>query len=531
MNSRLDQVVIDQIASTQSKVRTIDEISFVAMLAFAYTLILHKLLGMDAFWDTANYHIFLGWAALTGQSYDFGGAAQYHTYLNPLMDVVNYLAFMSNSYIGALLHSLMFCVAMVTLYLISSRIFNTGNAISRINYSAPALVIGATGGMTVSLFGSMTNEHFNAMFVLASLYMAVRYMRSDSYKALAFSGVLIGAAVGLKLSAAPYAVALVVALLVTEKPNVKTILVLGFSSLAGVLVTDGPFMMMRWSETGNPIFPFANDIFKSPYYPAIWQTFVPFDPAKMGAYLKLPVTWLSSGEMSEANTIRDGHMLLAYIGLFLYIGGSIVNKIKPRREELFIGIFFVVAWIVWIYVFRLYRYLVVLEMLTGLILMMGLSKVSVRIPSALKIGAVMALVGAFLISTTVYPNWGRRGWDNHFAEAEIFSALPQDHDIKVLFSDWRLAYMAPELKKAGIPFANLWSQSWYDGIRIVSPIDKNSMDIVRSPDYWFLTYQNEDIRESSPYLKDLFGNDEMECREMKTNMIWSPKACHFVSNL
>ncbi|QQR52796.1 hypothetical protein IPG36_01590 [bacterium] len=44
----------------------------------------------------------------------------------------------------------------------------------RVVWAGVAVAIGATGAMTVSLFGTWTNEHLTALPILVALYMVVR---------------------------------------------------------------------------------------------------------------------------------------------------------------------------------------------------------------------------------------------------------------------------------------------------------------------------------------------------------------------
>ncbi|QQR52795.1 hypothetical protein IPG36_01585 [bacterium] len=74
-------------------------------VGLVYAVILHLILGMDGLWDTANYHVYIGWAAWQGLGYGAGAVAQYHTYLNPVLDMVNSATWSLHPAVGATVHA------------------------------------------------------------------------------------------------------------------------------------------------------------------------------------------------------------------------------------------------------------------------------------------------------------------------------------------------------------------------------------------------------------------------------------------
>ena len=495
---------------------------------FIFSAFLHVKLGMDSFWDTLNYHVFLGWSFVIFQYGEFGAAAQYHSYLNPLIDGINYFSFYTSPYIGAAVHSLFYLLLAYILFKLIIEIIDEDVKLPLL--SAVGCIVGITGAMTISLFGSWTNENIVAVPVLTGLYALLRGIKHEDFILLFSSGIFFGVAAGLKLTATHYVVGAFFACLIFF-PRIKLVLALIIGLGTVFLLVDGYFMYLRWEFTGNPIFPLANNIFKSPYYPEIWKSFSRFEPSKTLYYLSLPIVWLSSGDFSEVSTVRDPRLLLAYLGVFLILINCFIYR-KIDRQKLALSIFFISSFFAWILVFRVYRYLVVLEALSGALFVVGLSCIFNRFFDKLPLLiAVMAL--PLLWHITYYPDWGRRSWSKDFAASNILNHAHIGNKSIIFFADQRVSYLAPELHRAGINFANLYSQHWWDGRRGMDPIDSDhSVDPIRLnisefENIYFLQYSKIDPRNRSKYLTKIFSNHYYKCVEIKTNILWSPYLCQF----
>lgn len=490
--------------------------------AFLYATFLHWKLGMDGFWDSANYHFYIGWAAFQLPLYKYGAAAAYQSYLNPIIDILNYFSFSVHPFLGALVHALALAVAAVML----SKIYlwdNPRNFFSIISLIV-VLAIGLSSAMTVSLFGSLTNEHIAALPILGALYLLVRNVELNSIKVFCYIGLLTGVALGLKLTVAHYAVGIICAVVLGTKVNLKILVVVLLSAGVGFILIDGIFMYARWVTVDNPIFPFANNIFQSSYYPKIWKSFNSFEPNRFYYYFSLPFIWLHSGDFSESPIVRDGRILTAYIGIGFLLLKFFVKGVIRKKDAMLIA-FFLSSWITWICVFRIYRYLVVLEMISSVIFVIGVNGI---LEKHKKFQVVIFItVGVFMAYVTVYPDWGRREWSNIFYKSDINELLSKNEQKVIFFADERLSYLAPELKRSDTTFKNIFSQSWWDGDRNGNPLDTRSFLLSAETRTYFLQYLVLDPRFQSPYLKKIFPDDIYVCALVTTNLIWNPHLCVF----
>lgn len=493
-------------------------------VGLVYALVLHLALGMDALWDTANYHMYIGWAAWRGLGYTAGAVAQYHTYLNPVLDMVNYGLFSWHTLAGAAWQALVLAGVMALVYRLAQAVMPAGLKGRRAELvAAGAVALGATGAMTVSLFGSWTNEHQIALLMLGTLYLVVMPGRSG-WRRYAVAGILAGVALGLKLTALPYVLGLLVAALVMNWGRVKWRwwICLAVGIVLGFGLTDGLFMIWRWQATGNPLYPFAGGLFGG--QAAAWQPATPFDWRQVGSYIVLPVTWLYRGDTSEAGPLRDPRMLLIYAGLAG--AGWVAWRRRLRRVELAVVMFAGTSWLWWLLGFRIYRYLVTLELLVGVVVLIGLGPWLTKWPERkLLAGALVAVVSLGLL--TVYPDWGRRPWQATFEKSNIAEVVKEQGGGMVLYAGPHLTYLSRELAAAGIPYTNALAQGWWDGERADNPVDVHEVAVAPPAKVLFIQSKKTDIRDYSPYLKSLYPDQFYYCLQASSNMKWQPLVCAF----
>ena len=114
--------------------------------------------------------------------------------------------------------------------------------------------------------GSLFVENFWAAMIAGAVLALIRYDEKGDPNELRTAGVLFGAALAAKLIAAVFLApaALVAAWKALKR---KQLPVLATASLLLVVFAAGPYAY-AWVKAGNPVFPFANAVFHSPYYPS-----------------------------------------------------------------------------------------------------------------------------------------------------------------------------------------------------------------------------------------------------------------------
>jgi hypothetical protein len=394
--------------------------------------------GQDANWDLQNYHYYNAWAWWNGRIFDRDiAAAQLQTFHNPLLDMP-FFAMVQGDWPPRLIAFVLAIPTGVAAFFYAKLLpylFFDVDARERKLAIACAFAIGVTGAMGIATLGTTMNEWPLVALVMAALWLIVRALARSGgttipTRTLLLAGLLVGAAAGAKLTAATFAVALCVALLVrfpldrsTLRERVRQAWWFGIGVVAGVAVTFGPWAMELWRHFDSPLFPYFNNWLKSPWW---WQVPVlgrVYGPHNLVEWLLFPFNLLGPGERFVTEVpYRDGRFptawALALAGLVAWISYRASKRpmpVIPARVSAswrITATFMVVAFIVWTAQHSILRYIVVLEMLTGAVIVSMLQRL---LRPGYAAGVALAIAIA-LIATTRFGDWwhidfGKRWFD------------------------------------------------------------------------------------------------------------------------
>ncbi len=500
-------------------------------LIFTYALYLHRVLGMDGFFDTENYHYYLGWMGANFRAYDDGALAQYHTFLNPIADIVNYTLFELHPYIGALYHAAILagCGVLVLRILLTV----SGDLRSPF-YDAIALpgavIMGLTATMTVTQFGSWGNEHITALFLLASIYCLLLFYTTDQARHLILAGVFCGIAAALKLTSLPSVLVICLTIALVGRKRFKLVLLAAAATLGAFLILDAPYMVARAMQTGNPIFPVANGIFASELIVEEQPSFNALALEKLWIYLTLPWQWLTVATFSENANTRDGRILLAFIGIGFTAAAMVRNrKPEPRDPFLLLIFMFLATWICWLLIARIWRYLIVWEMLTGVLFFVGFWRLFGD-GKRLVTGAVIAAAATLLFTTTTYPDWGRRAWTSEFVHSNIPDLeLAESGVTHAYLMERQLSILSEYIAQDGVRLLAAQAHPDFIGDRQYSPLDPVHFGDPIAGDPVFVTRAKTDVRALIPSLAEHYPYSEYEfvCAESTDTLRLNPFICRF----
>lgn len=378
--------------------------------------------GQDAAWDLKNYHLYNPWAFLHGRLGLDVAAASLQGFFNPLIDVPYFwlgtgplsdhprllAAWQGLSY-GALVYVLVRIA--LRLERASARPFGW--------QACAAVVLGATGTMTLTQAGTSTNEVPLALLVLAGFLVALRVVTDATRRPVsdvALAGLLCGFAAGLKPTAIVYAPALVTAIVVAmgfRRQAWRLALAFTLASVVAFAVSYGPWGWAMWSLTGNPIFPMFNQVFHSPWMPATSGTDQQFMPRSVLQALFYPFWWLHKNRTQGGNTFADPRYAIAMVALLAALAGQILGRrsAAPARPQVRLLFTFVtVAYAAWLALYSILRYAVPIEALTGLVVLcaaQGAAGMASRWSWSHKLPAIaMATFAVVAAATTRYTDWG-----------------------------------------------------------------------------------------------------------------------------
>ena len=212
---------------------------------------------------------------------------------------------------------------------------------SRVWVSPPTafltIALFVSGSMVQLVTGSMLVENFIAAMALGSAAALWRFHEEPSARRLLLCSFLIGTGIGWKIGAVAIAVVLLPYLITTARRKWRR---LGARPALTALAGLGLFLLpaslpyvKAYAQSGNPIFPFANTTFHSPY----------IDVDLVDVRYREPLTWRTPAELTF-QTHRfyegdDGSFGFQYLFLLpLLVATFFAMKSMQERSALVIGL-------------------------------------------------------------------------------------------------------------------------------------------------------------------------------------------------
>jgi hypothetical protein len=405
--------------------------------------------GQDANWDLQNYHLYNPWAWINGRyGYDLA-PAQVQTFHNPLLDLPLHamVAAQWPPRVIAVALALPAGIAGYLLALVCSELFDTLDANRRRVAISAALAIGLTGVAGFATVGTTMNEWPGAALGLAALLVLLRAVKREDrgWRSMLVAGLCAGLACGLKLTAATSVVALGVALVVRGPWRISTrqAVVFGAASLGAFAIAAAPWMALMQSLYESPLFPYFNELFRSPLYLPESIRDQRFGPKTLVQVVRLPFDLYAprAGYVAEI-AHRDARFpllaLLAVVALALRTRPAAVAPADPRalRAWRLVAIYGAAFFVLWAALYSIYRYLLPLEVLSGALIV----ALVLRVVPPRAAPAALIVITAALIATTRYPNWGHI----RFGPAFLDVRLPpvEGNALVLLTADAPLAHLA-----------------------------------------------------------------------------------------
>jgi len=366
-------------------------------------------LRQDGSWDLLNYHYYNAWAFVQGRHGLDWAPAQLQSFYSPFLDLPFYA--MVRAGLPPMLIAFALAVPTGIGWYCFARMAEHLFPAERMAALA-AVAVGVTAPMSVSLIGTTMNDWYVAAFVIAALWLVVR--APPSMRTLAAAGALVGLGAGLKLTGIVYGCGLVAAAATVGddwRTRARHVLVTGFAAAFAFAVAAGPWMYVLYERFGNPLFPYYNDIFRSPWADPVRFTATRFGPTSLLEWTIFPyeMLWKLEGFVSEPE-FRDARPALLYT---LAVAALIARPPRPaamRSEWRFIGVFFVASFLAWAVMYRIFRYVVPLEMIGALFAVRFITRFVRGRHVALALAATLAAV----IVTAKFPTWWRQRFDDQF---------------------------------------------------------------------------------------------------------------------
>jgi hypothetical protein len=391
--------------------------------------------------DLLNYHFYNGYALLEGRlDRDIAPAGPY-TYLNPVLDVAHYLGYRHVrpvvwvAVLGALQG-----LNLVLVWAIACR------ALGRRPVWLPALatLLAGTGQNAVSLLGTPFGDNTLSILALAAVLFVVESEEPGRVRLL-LAGVAGGGAVGLKLTlAAPHVgLAALAAWVAWRRRRPALLLAFALGSVLGWGLTNGWWALEMWRRFANPLFPFLNDVFRSPYANAHWLADPRWPPRELLDWLRPPLdAALGVPHRLQEVPVQDPRFLLVFLALIPWSVASCRRArsgADPSRSTIGdLAVYWLAAYVAWVGVFHYYRYATALEMLAPVLVLGALVEIWPR----RKVAVALVLASVVLLATHVSRWAPDRGWRPRWFEPRLPRAALERGQLIVLL-DPTTSFAAP----------------------------------------------------------------------------------------
>lgn len=434
MTSHLHVPVTEPLPAPGGKARRM-ALLFMTLVPLAFG-VLAVLLGQDANWDLRNYHWYNAYAFVEGRHGFDLLPSQTPFFYNPTIDVPFYLlathvpAWVAGFALGAV-QGLNFTL----LFLIAHSVILVPSTRRRVLAAAALALLGMLGGGGIAMIGTTFYDNIVSLGIFASALLVVvninrlHTARLSKAVALAFVfGLPAGVAMGLKLTIVAYCVGLVAACFVLSGSILRRFLLafgLGLGITVGLLAAQAHWMLHLWTHYQSPLFPYFNQLFGSPFAPPTSARDVQFIPADWKEALAFPFVFskdpLQVGEIAW----RDWRIVILYVLLPLCaVTGIVAGRrrdpalaISPAVPTRFLLTMGAAAYLVWLSMFGIYRYLVPLEMIAPIFIVLSLG----LLPVTPKTKSLLAIFVLLVVAASIQPGtWGRlKGWNARFIQVGL----------------------------------------------------------------------------------------------------------------
>lgn len=356
-------------------------------------------------YDWYNYKFYNCWAFLTDRlSIDFL-AANFRTCFSPLIELPEYLLLWklnNHPYLFIVLTLFDSSFFLFLLYKISSFFVDkllSWRSIESFRFSKffiflvkifPVFYIAFSPAM-VQQMSFDQNDVKIGIIILTAFFILLRnlFIPADKKRNLfiLLAGMLIGLAVGLKLTACIYAISFCLLMLVFAKKIDRPFQTIGLFILGIVpvfLAVDGFWLIKCYNVYNNPFFPYFNNIFKSEYALTnnlLKQDYAHLHPHSVFEFIFYPFYSCCIDRMYGNDMYSwDSRYAINFVAVACLTGGLLVSRFSDKvknycsqifcsEEFLFLILFSIVPYYVNLLIFGTYRYVLSSSAVFGIVLL------------------------------------------------------------------------------------------------------------------------------------------------------------------
>lgn len=410
-------------------------ISIVPLLIGALALFL----GQDTNWDFRNYHWYNAYALLNERHGFDLLPSQTPYFYNPALDLpffflATHFSAKFSGFILATFQGLNF----VLIFMLSHATLRISNPKKKVWVCAFLALLGMMGGGGIAQIGTTFYDNITSLGLFISALLVIHYFETllhgtwgRSFLVAVIAGFPAGLMMGLKLPFVVFCIGLCGALFLTAGPLKRRIWItfgFGIGIILGLTLAMGPWAYFLHTNFGSPLFPYFNNVFQSPLAPINSGRDVQFLPTTLFDRLFFPFVFTATPYRVGEIPWRDLRIPILYLLLPLSVGLRLVfgrNKNAHDRLTTYFAARYLlwlaaITYVVWIFLFAIYRYLIPLEMLAPLLIVVAMGMLPVR--SATR-GLLTTFVFVSIILTIQPGDWGRK---KPWIEKAVMVTHPKD---------------------------------------------------------------------------------------------------------
>ncbi|WP_419963642.1 DUF7024 domain-containing protein [Pantoea vagans] len=429
-----------------------------SLLLFSITLLMcfytYKT-GQDGNFDLLNYHFFTGYSYVNDRIGDIS-PANIQTFTHPAVNSLAYFAFDKLLFpYSAWLILFVQLLSIPPLMLIAEEICLAMTGCKQSLEKTLSLILCSISPLWLSELGTSFFSSTTTPLVLWSLYLIIKKNENYILEGL-IAGILMGLALGLKLTNAPFVIGSALAVITkaafTDMTKMRFLSSYVLGGVAGVILTSHWYWEL-WTIWGNPLFPFYNKIFQSPYFDLNnWR-----DTRWMFHNFKEYVRFITEAVVITNKTsevpFKDARLILVSLTPFIFL--IRLNK-KIKASVLILLTFFYTSYLLWALLFAYQRYAIPLEIMYGLIIWVALN----QIISNQKIkNLTLIVITMFSLWHFNIPDWGHippgKKINNPFSVkfSDKFENKPARYLVDGVTVSYVLKYLNPKSEFYGIRFS------------------------------------------------------------------------------
>ena len=494
-------------------------------------------LGKDTSWDFRNYHWYIPYAFLNGREHIDLLVAHQASYYNPFQDIPFYLlATHTPAWFALFVLGAVQGANVVPLYIMGRQTLR----LEEYKLGAAALaLLGQTGGLGLNMFGTTYHDNTMSIFILTSIAILVvnrkRLNEGPLWQVAAIAagaGLLTGSTVGLKLPETPFAIGFAAALVALGggwKQQATRLAAGGLGGLIGVALFMGYWTLHLEHVTGNPLFPYFNDVFKSPLaLPAAYRD-MRFLPTSFWKAALFPILWVLDWRIADDIPFRDIRVMLAYVTGIAAIGVWVAGRrsqdplVIPDAARPILA-FVAVSYLVWLKMFAIYRYIVGLEMIAPLIVAIAIGLLP--IPRRIQL---ISLALLFLVTAAVthVEYIERSPISDPFVQADLPKIEHPERAMVLLTGEGPLGFIAPSFNKR-IPLLRIdgWMVQPQDGTKLTGMMKGRVFEyMTKKKDLYVLSDAYDMGRARDALAEYHLRIDWLKCTVFDTNIIGDYEFC------